>query len=91
MKCNVDEMFRTYEKLACGVMSSCYTLDKELSHKLLTRELQSWGLTTLFSLAESAELMDFMRLSCCQTKLNQIWFGQMVDYTQDWKVRFVLE
>uniref|UniRef100_A0A914UJE4 G-protein coupled receptors family 1 profile domain-containing protein n=1 Tax=Plectus sambesii TaxID=2011161 RepID=A0A914UJE4_9BILA len=79
-----------FEEVACGVLASCYCRNKDNAQRLLTRELNSWGKVTLFALAESAHLMEFMKLGCCQTKLNSIWFGRMVDYTKDYKIIMVL-
>ncbi|CAH1793997.1 unnamed protein product, partial [Owenia fusiformis] len=76
----------SWEEIACGVLNECYTRDKQMSHNLLIRKLNTWGGTTLFSIAEEANKMDFMGLSCCQTKLNKIWKGNMALYTSNWKI-----
>ena len=39
-----------------------------------------------FLFSDSAEQMDFMGHSCCQTKLNKIWNGKMALYTPTWKI-----
>ena len=70
-----------------GVLNECYKRDKEMSHRLLTRELDIWEQETLFSLSEGSELMDFMEHTCCQTKLNKIWMGKMALYNSTWKVK----
>ena len=78
---------KNYERLACGVLSACYERNPSMARRLLVRRLGGWGRTTCFSLAESSQLMDFMQLACCQSKLNQIWYGNLVEHTTDWKVR----
>ena len=75
-----------YEDLAYGVLSECYKRDKKLAHQLLVRRLEQYGKATLFSLADANTMMKFMGHTCCQTKLNLIWKGQMALYTQTWKV-----
>lgn len=78
--------FSHFESLAVAVLSECYNKDKRMAHMLLVRELDSWGKTTLFSLADAGMLMDFMEHTSCQTKLNMIWKGCMAQYTPSWKV-----
>ena len=75
-----------FEELAVGVLNECYHRDKVMAHSLLVRELPTWGGTTLLSLADAAQTMDFMGHSCCQTRLNNIWMGKMALYTSSWKV-----
>ena len=72
--------------MAVGVLNECYQKDKVTAHSLLTRKIDIWGGSTLFSIADSAMSMDFMGHSCCQTKLNRIWKGRMALYTSIWKV-----
>ncbi|KAL8607328.1 hypothetical protein ACOMHN_039478 [Nucella lapillus] len=74
------------ERWAVSVLSECYSRDKQLSHKLLVRELTHWGNVTLFKMAESFELMEFAEHSACQTKLSTIWKGQMALYTSEMKI-----
>ena len=44
------------------------------------------GSSTTLTIADAAELMDFMGHTCCQTKLNKIWKGKMALYTSTWKI-----
>ena len=74
------------EGWAVSVLSECYSRDKQLTHRLLVRELKHWGKVTLFKMAESYELMDFAEHSACQTKLTSIWKGRMALYTSEMKV-----
>ena len=67
------------------MLSECYSRDKQLTHRLLVRELVHWGKLTLFKMAESYELMDFAEHSACQTKLTSIWKGRMALYTSEMK------
>ena len=59
------------------MLNACYEKDKELARDLLTRELHQWGGKTLFVLADAGQQMDFMKHTCCQTKLNRNWMGKM--------------
>ncbi len=83
-------MHRAWEERAVGVLNECYQKDKVMAHSLLTRQLKTWGGTTLFIIADSSICMDFMGHSCCQTKLNRIWRGRMALYTSMWKVEILL-
>ena len=79
-------VFRHFEKLASEILAICFTQDRDLSHQLLVRELREFGKTTLFFLADENNLMDFMGQTCCQTKLQEIWKGDMALYTSNLKV-----
>ncbi|XP_076459392.1 transient receptor potential cation channel subfamily M member-like 2 [Babylonia areolata] len=74
------------ERWALGVLSECYRRDKQLTHCLLVRDLEHWGHTTLFSLAESHKLMEFTEHSACQTKMTSIWKGRIALYTSERKI-----
>ena len=82
--------FRLFEEMAVGVLNECYQRDKTMAHKLLVREVASWGHSTPFSIANAASHMDFMGHSSCQTRLNRIWKGRMALYTSTWKVKTLL-
>ena len=53
---------------------------------LLVQTVSQYGGTTLFTLADGSELMDFMGQTACGTKLNSIWKGRMALYTSTMKV-----
>ena len=78
--------FREFEKLAADILGICYLQNRDLAHQLCVREINEFGRTTLFCLADENELMDFMGQTCCQTKLNAIWKGRMALYTSSIKV-----
>ncbi len=79
-------MYRHFEELAQGVLNECFQRDKDITHKLLVRELSTWQHMTLFSIAAAAEHMAFMGHTACQTKLNYIWHGKITAYTSWFKV-----
>ena len=74
-----------YEDMAYGVLSECYKRDSPLARQLLVRQLDQYSHTTVFSLADTHELMKFMGHTCCQTKLDLLWKGKMA-YTHTLKV-----
>ena len=80
---------REFEELAIGVLNECYKRDNLMTHRLLVREIDSLGKNTLFDIADSAEQLDFMGNSACQTMLNKIWKGKMALDTSMWKVGFL--
>ncbi|XP_070581222.1 transient receptor potential cation channel subfamily M member-like 2 isoform X2 [Ptychodera flava] len=75
-----------YQLLAKDVLTECYNKEKKKSQLLVVRELPNWGHTTCLSIADSAFLMEFMDHSCCQTKLNRIWKGNMHLHTSWWRL-----
>ena len=77
---------RRTEHNAFGLLDELYKIDKEKSHKLLTRELKTWRNTSVFQVADKANLMDFMQHDCCQTKLDKIWHGKLSTRTAMWQV-----
>lgn len=74
------------EKMANDVILKCYFKRKKMAQKLLVRKLELFGGTTLFRLADTNTLMKFMGQTCCQTKLNLIWKGNMAVNTPNWKI-----
>lgn len=83
---NLGVCYRYFEQLAQGVLNECFQRDKDITHKLLVRELNTWQDKTLLSIAASAEQMDFIGHTACQTKLNYIWRGKITAYTSNFKV-----
>ena len=79
-------IYRYFEHLAYGVLNECFKRDKDNTHMLLVRNLVTWQEQTLFSIAYSAEQLNFMGHTACQTKLNYIWRGKMTAYTSKLKV-----
>ncbi|XP_013384358.1 transient receptor potential cation channel subfamily M member 2 isoform X1 [Lingula anatina] len=75
-----------FEELAVGVLNECYSKDKILGHRLVTRQLPHFGHDTVMTIADTARQMHFMEQACCQTKLNMIWLGKMVQHTSIWKI-----
>ncbi|XP_035697725.1 transient receptor potential cation channel subfamily M member-like 2 [Branchiostoma floridae] len=74
-----------FERLACGVISECYRLDKT-SQDLLIRRQENWGNTTCLAIAYSSRHVKFMSLDAWQSKLNKVWMGKMAPYTTWWRV-----
>lgn len=75
-----------WEERAIGTLNECYLRNKEFSHCLLVRNLSTWGGSTVMSLADSSQSMLLMGHSCCQTKLNRIWKGEISQATSRWKI-----
>ena len=78
--------FSEFQKLAVGVLNTCYERNQRLTHDLLMREIPTCENTTLLMLADGGEHMDFMGHSACQTKLNQLWNGHIALSNATWKV-----
>jgi hypothetical protein len=57
-----------------------------MARVLLVRPLDLWDNKTVLDIARSAELMDFMSQTACQTKLNNIWRGKLTSLTSNLQV-----
>ena len=68
------------------MITECYVQNRHLAQMLLVQTVSQYGDTTLFTLADGSELMDFMGQTACGTKLNSIWKGRMALYTSTMKV-----
>ena len=78
---------REFEKNASGLLTELYEIDQAKSHKLLTQKLKTWKERSVLELADDAQLMDFMKHDCCQTKINKMWHGKLTTDTELWQVR----
>ena len=78
---------REFENSASGVVEELYETDRERSHEALTRTLPLWGKKSVLVLADGANLMDFMKLDCCQTRLDNFWHIPLSTRNPVWKVR----
>jgi len=63
---NVNGLCREFEAMAIGVLAQCYSKNVMRSHDLLIRNVETWGDTTLFALADSADLMDFLHTTAAK-------------------------
>ncbi|CAD5115014.1 DgyrCDS4036 [Dimorphilus gyrociliatus] len=75
-----------WESKAVGIVNECFRRNKNYAHKLLIRELADWGNSTVLSLGYSLQSMDLISHSCCQTKLNIIWKGEIALETGQWSI-----
>lgn len=64
-------------------MTELYCIDKNQARKLLVNKVENY---TVFEIVEKFTLMKFMGHAACQTSLNKIWKGGILDYTSDLKV-----
>ncbi|XP_070579637.1 transient receptor potential cation channel subfamily M member-like 2 isoform X2 [Ptychodera flava] len=79
-----------FERMATGVLDSCFEANKDLSNKVLVRTLPAWGNTTCLSIAYSAKHMIFMKQDCCQSKLQRVWKGNLLIHSKiQWLMFFV--
>ncbi|CAH1774148.1 unnamed protein product [Owenia fusiformis] len=71
---------------ALGVLNACFAADEERAGKLLVRELELFGNTTVIALAVNAKDQTFISHSCCQSMLNDIWMGKMSVDNHWWRL-----
>lgn len=77
---------RCFQTLAKSVLDECFKRKSVMARVLLVRPLDLWDNKTVFDIARSAELMDFMSQTACQTKLNNIWRGKLTPLTSNLQV-----
>ncbi|CAH1239415.1 TRPM2 [Branchiostoma lanceolatum] len=75
-----------FEELACGVIKECYEMDKKRTRDLLVRRQKNWGNMACMAIAYSSDHLKFMSQDACQSKLNQLWMGEMALDTSWWKL-----
>lgn len=82
---------RFLETIACNVISEMFYKNKSKSHELLITTVKGYGCTiqTIMKFASNNELMQFMGTTACQTKLNDIWRGDMSHFTSPKQVSVI--
>ena len=83
----VEIFFSEWSSLSIGVLSECYATDDQKAQDLLVRELIHWGDATCILIAVKADNKDFISQTACQSLLNSIWMGKMMQENKTWKVR----
>ena len=68
------------------MLSECYATDDQKAQDLLVRELIHWGDATCILIAVKADNKDFISQTACQSLLNSIWMGKMMQENKTWKV-----
>ncbi|KAH3872343.1 hypothetical protein DPMN_035558 [Dreissena polymorpha] len=69
------------------MLKVCYKHNRENAHRLLFRPLvEPFDSTAMLDLAEANHLKTFMGQTCCQTKLQEIWRGNIAAITPWYKI-----
>ena len=82
----IELFFSEWSSLSIGVLSECYATDDQKAQDLLVRELIHWGDATCILIAVKADNKDFISQTACQSLLNSIWMGKMMQENKTWKV-----
>ncbi|XP_027993215.2 transient receptor potential cation channel subfamily M member 5 [Eptesicus fuscus] len=67
----------SYEQLALGLFSECYSNSEDRAFALLVRRTRSWSRTTCLHLATEADTKAFFAHEGVQAFLTKIWWGDM--------------
>ena len=78
--------FSEWSQLSIGVLSECYSTHERKAQDLLVRELTHWGEATCMLIAVKADNKEFISQSACQSLLNTIWMGKMMQENGTWRV-----
>ena len=79
---------REFETNASELLERLYETDQGKSRRVLTRDLQTWNDNSVFEVAASAGLMDFMNNACCQATLSKMWNKSLPPEIAKWKVLY---
>ncbi|WAR05149.1 TMP2L-like protein [Mya arenaria] len=82
--------FSEWSDLASGVLSECHSTDEHKAKDLLVRELSNWGDTSCMLIAVKAENKDFISQTACQSLLDRIWNGRLVQDNSLWRLLLCL-
>ncbi|XP_078457755.1 transient receptor potential cation channel subfamily M member 5 isoform X1 [Lampetra planeri] len=74
------------ENMSVAVLNECYRTSQARTFKLLVRQSPSWGNATCLQLASEANAEAFFSHSAAQDLLNDIWWGDMSNETDIWKI-----
>ncbi|XP_039696259.1 transient receptor potential cation channel subfamily M member 5 [Pteropus medius] len=71
----------TYEQLALGLFSECYSNSEDRAFALLVRRTRGWSRTTCLHLATEADTKAFFAHDGVQAFLTRLWWGDMASGT----------
>uniref|UniRef100_UPI00358EBBEA transient receptor potential cation channel subfamily M member 2 n=1 Tax=Myxine glutinosa TaxID=7769 RepID=UPI00358EBBEA len=83
---SILELAAEYEELAVGMFDHCFQENEEQAEELLMQQLDMWGGNTCLYLAFKADAKDFFSHFGVQNLLTQVWFGEMSDTVELWRV-----
>ncbi|XP_052803076.1 transient receptor potential cation channel subfamily M member 2-like [Mya arenaria] len=86
----IQEYMNEWSDLASGVLSECHSTDEHKAKDLLVRELSNWGDTSCMLIAVKAENKDFISQTACQSLLDRIWNGRLVQDNSLWRLLLCL-
>ncbi|WAR05192.1 TRPM2-like protein [Mya arenaria] len=84
----IQKCMNEWSDLGLGVLSECHSTDEHKAQDLLVRELSNWGETTCMLIAVKADNKDFISQTACQSLLNRIWNGRLVQDNSLWRLVF---
>lgn len=85
-KLAMKELAQNLENLAHDVFGECYQSSESRSFTLLIRKSPVWGGATCLQMATAADARLFFSHDGVQSLLSQIWWGDMEQNTEVWKL-----
>ena len=83
MLCYLHVCDSEFERSACGVLTELHERDLDMSKELMTKTVDTWNNTDIFTLAD--DYSDGVKMhDCFQAKLDEMWFGVFVYNTRSW-------
>ena len=68
-----------FSNLAWDVLSECQSVDDKKTHDCLLKEHEHWNKAKCIDIATQTDNRRFMSHNACQTLINNIWMGNLVD------------
>ncbi|XP_052803928.1 transient receptor potential cation channel subfamily M member-like 2 isoform X2 [Mya arenaria] len=86
----IKECMKEWSELAVGVLSECHLTDEHKAQDLVERKLSKWGDTSCMLIAVKAYNKDFISQTPCQSLLNRILYGRLVQNNSLWRLLLCL-
>ena len=75
------------------MLTECFVTDEQVARTLVTRQIPSYGETTILQLAVENDNEEFRREfvshQACQKRLNNIWWGKMDEQQYELRVTLI--
>ncbi|XP_064607537.1 transient receptor potential cation channel subfamily M member-like 2 isoform X2 [Liolophura sinensis] len=77
VKQRLQENALDFQRLAVGMLNTCYEDNEEKTSRLLLRCMQFWGKTNCINIAINSKNKVFIAQTACQELFKDIWWGKL--------------
>ena len=82
----LDENSTYFEQLAIDLLSQCHQTDRELTHKMLTRNVSILNGRSCLQLAATSSAMKFISHPNCLALIDNMWHGQILPTNSTFRI-----